>query len=802
MANQFEKAIRTLEFEKVLERLADAAQTEGARERAMRVRPQTSLSRIRRFQGQTSDALKLASVKGTPSFGGVTDVAGIVGRAEKEAILTPEELLRVAKLLRVARGLLDYINTDKRFETSLDEIFDRLIPNRFLEEKITRAIPAEDLIADEASPALGDIRRKMRGANARIKELLQKYTQGGNASKYLQDNIVTVRGGRYVVPVKAEYRNEVKGLVHDTSASGATLFIEPLSVVEANNELKFLEGQEAKEIERILSELSAHVAECSSALTLDYQNITELAFIFAKAELSHRMDGREPRMTEDGPVVLKRARHPLLDPKKVVPIDVMLGGDFDTLVITGPNTGGKTVTLKTLGLFSLMAQSGLHIPASDESALRVFDSIFADVGDEQSIEQSLSTFSSHMVNIVSIMEEVTEDSLVLFDELGAGTDPVEGAALAISILEETRAAGALCAATTHYAELKAFALDTEGVCNASCEFDINTLRPTYRLVIGTPGKSNAFAISEKLGLSKHIIDRAGALVSGENKRFETVIEQLEINRREMERDAKETERLRREYETFRRQADAEIEGLRASAERELERARQQAVSIVSSAKASSEFIFSQLEELQRKKESEHLAGELESARRQIRANLKASEGFIDPVIKRDTEGYVLPRPLEIGDEVILVNLDMTGKVMSTVDKDGCVQVQSGVIRTKVKVSEVMLVDGKTVSLKPSPDSKKPRMATQKSVRAAVARDFRPELDLRGEYTDDAWLKTDKYLDDAHLTGIKSVTLIHGKGTGALRKALWDRLKKDKRVASFRAGAYGEGDYGVTVVDLK
>ena len=800
MAN-FDKALKTLEFDKVLMQLAEAAQTEGAKERAMRVKPQTSLSRIQRLLAQTTDARKLMGIKGTPPFGGVKDISGAVDRADKGASLSPAELLLIAGVLNTARRLLDYINTDKRFDTSLDEVFDRLTPDRHLEERITRSIIAEDLIADEASLALADIRRKIRIANAKIKENLQKYTTGQTFTKYLQDNIVTMRNGRYVVPVKSEYRNEVKGLIHDTSSSGATLFIEPLSVVESNNELRFLQNEEKKEIEKILASLSASVAESASSIILDYQNITELAFIFAKAELSYRMDGYAPQISENGEVRLHRARHPLLDPKTVVPIDVVLGGEFDTLVITGPNTGGKTVTLKTLGLFSLMAQAGLHIPAAEDSTLPLFDSIFADIGDEQSIEQSLSTFSAHMVNIVSIMESLTEHSLVLFDELGAGTDPVEGAALAVSILEHTRERGAICAATTHYAELKAYALETDGVCNASCEFDIETLKPTYRLIIGTPGKSNAFAISAKLGIPETIIDRAKMLVSQDNKRFETVLEKLEVNRIEMERNAEESARLRREYEAERAAADKEIARARATAEKELERARAQAASIISSAKASSEYIFAELSALQKKRESAALAEELEASRRKIRVNLKESDAFIDPIIKRDTEGYKLPRPLKVGDEVILVNLDMQGKVTALADKDGMVSVQAGIIKTKVKENELMLVDGKTVQVQDK-GGKKPKMASQRSVRAAVSKDFRAELDLRGEYTDDAWFKVDKYLDDAVLLGIKSVTLIHGKGTGALRKALWEHLKRDGRVSSHRAGAFGEGDYGVTVVELK
>jgi len=796
----FEQAIKTLEFDKVLQQLAAAAQTDGAREKALRITPQTALHRIEKLLRQTTDARALMEIKGTPSFGAVVDITPMLDRAEKGASLSPAELLKVANVLRISRLLLDYIHTDKKLDTSIDEIFERLTANRFLEEKITRAIITEDLIADEASAALADIRRKIRNANSRIKENLQKYTTGQTFSKYLQENIVTMRGGRYVVPVKAEYRNEIKGLVHDTSASGATIFVEPLSVVEANNELRFLESQEAKEIEKILAELSAAVAETADALSLNYRNITEIAFVFAKAELSFRMNAAQPKLNDKGIVDLKHARHPLLDPKSVVPIDIRLGDDFDTLIITGPNTGGKTVSLKTIGLFALMAQSGLHIPVSGLSTICVFDKVFADIGDEQSIEQSLSTFSSHMVNIVSILREITKSSLVLFDELGAGTDPIEGAALATAILEHTRSIGARCAATTHYAELKAFALDTDGICNACCEFDVNTLRPTYRLIIGTPGKSNAFAISSKLGLPDEIVNRANALVSSDNKRFENVIEQLEINRMEMERSAKKTEQMRREYEEMKRGAEEQIRRDRAAAEKELEKARAQAANILASAKASSEYIFSQIEDLQKKKESRRLAEELEDARRRIRINLKESDAFIDPIIKQEVSDYTLPRPLKVGDRVILINLDMQGTVTAIADKDGMVAVQAGIIKTKVRENELMLVDGKTVSVQEN--SKKPKMASQKSVRAAVIREFRAELDLRGEYSDDAWFKTDKYLDDAAIAGIKSVTLIHGKGTGALRKVLWEKLKKDSRVKSFRAGAYGEGDYGVTVVDLK
>ena len=503
-----EKTLRTLEFDKIREMLAEHAMTEGAGGLCRSLMPSDRIEEINARQRKTADAVRLIGVKGTPSFGEIKDISDACERALKGATLTPRELLDVADLLRVCRRLLDYIRANRLFETSLDEIFERLIPNKQLEDKITRAIISEEMIADEASPALADIRRKIRVINIKIRDMLQRYTQNNEYSKYLQENIVTMRNGRYVIPVKVECKGEIKGLVHDTSSSGATLFIEPVAVVEANNELRELESKEAHEIERILAEMSDDVAASSPALLLNYRNITELAFIFSCGELSFAMNASEPKINKERVIELHRARHPLIAKGKVVPVDITVGNGYDTVIVTGPNTGGKTVTLKTLGLLSLMAQAGLQIPADDGSSVCVFDRVLADIGDEQSIEHSLSTFSSHMVNIVSILDDLTDKTLVLFDELGAGTDPTEGAALAVAIIERVRAAGVICAATTHYAELKAYALNTEGVRNASCEFDVETLKPTYKLIIGTPGKSNAFAISEKLGLDESIVIRA------------------------------------------------------------------------------------------------------------------------------------------------------------------------------------------------------------------------------------------------------------------------------------------------------
>ncbi len=795
--SQYERAIHTLEYDKILALLAQKAPTEGSRELALSLRPDNDPDRILRIQRETTEAKELQAIKGMPSFGLIKDVRDAADRAAKGAVLTPRELLDIANVLRTSRSLLEYSRTDRRGTTSLDEIFERLITDKKLEDRIYTAIISEEMIADEASPALADIRRKMRAANNRIKDSLQSFVNG-SYSKYLQENIITMRNGRYVIPVKVECKNDVRGLVHDTSASGATLFVEPLSVVEANNELRVLQVKEAGEIERILGELSASCAAIEPALNLNYQNITLLAFIFAKSELSFAMDAVPAKITGERKMNLIRARHPLLDPKKVVPVTITLGGENGTLVITGPNTGGKTVTIKTLGLFALMAQSGLHIPASDTSELCIFDDIFADIGDEQSIEQSLSTFSSHMVNIVGITEKVNGRSLVLIDELGAGTDPVEGAALAIAVLEKVHSVGALCAATTHYAELKAFALDTDGFINASCEFDVNTLKPTYRLIIGTPGKSNAFAISSKLGLSDEIVNRAKALVSEENKHFEDVIEKLEASRLQMDRDREEAARLKREFEAYKAENEKRIADELARAEHELEKARAQAVSIIESAKVSSDYVMEQLEKVKKERESANLASALEEGRRNIRKQLRESDSKVNPVTERVAEDYVLPRPLKKGDDVLLININKKGVVLDDPDKDGNVNVQAGIIKTRTKVKNLMLLNESKVTYT---DSQKKQMAADK-YRVTVSRDFKNEIDLRGQNGEDAWYMVDKYFDEAHIAGIHTLRLIHGKGTGALRMALWNYLKKDPRVISYRYGQYGEGDLGVTVVEVK
>lgn len=795
--NISEKILKTLEFDKVRLMLAESALTEGARQRAMLLSPSDDRDEILRRQKKTTDAKRLMNIKGAPSFGEARDISDACERALKGAVLTPRELLDIADILKVSSRLVEYIRVNKQFDTVLDEIFELITPNRVLENKITRAIIAEDMISDDASPELGNIRRKIKSVNSRIRDMLQHYTQNNDYSKYLQDNIVTMRNGRYVIPVKVECRNEIKGLVHDTSASGATLFIEPIAVVEANNDLRELSAKEAKEIERILADMSADVAEFSSALNFNYRNITELAYAFACAELSFRMDGNPPVITEKREIKLMRARHPLINKDKVVPVDAMIGDGYDTLIITGPNTGGKTVTLKTFGLLALMVQAGLHIPASDESSVCVFDRILPDIGDEQSIEQSLSTFSSHMVNIVSIVGQITDRSLVLFDELGVGTDPVEGAALAVAVIENVRKRGAMCAATTHYAELKVYALNTDGVKNASCEFDVETLKPTYKLIIGTPGKSNAFAISEKLGLPPEIVSRAKGIVSVDDRRFEDVIERLEKTRLELERQRDEAAELRADYERFKEESEKKYREKLAAAEHELAVAQKKATELLNSAKASSEFVFEQLDKAKKAKDAENFGEQLDARRRAVRQHLRENEDRLDPVVNREDEEYTLPRPLKVGDKVLIANINKRAVVMSLPDKRGNVSVRAGLIDTRTGVGNLRLIEDE-----PEITDKNGKKASKSDYCASRLREISPEIDLRGKTGDEAWAAVDKYFDDAIVAGIGTVRLIHGKGTGALRNALWKILKTDGRVKSFRIGQFGEGDSGVTVVELK
>ncbi|MBQ9941117.1 MAG: endonuclease MutS2 [Clostridia bacterium] len=788
----FEKAVKTLEFDKVLDMLCECASLEGAREKIRRTIPKTELSEVIRLQKETSDAKNLSVTKGLPSFMSVKPIEVAVERAEKSAILSIKELLNIEALLSAVRNMRIYSN-DLTEENSLYDYFSVLVPNNAYENKLKKSFLNEEQLADDASEKLYEIRTKIKRSNNKIRENMQKFITGNAYSKYLQENIITTRAGRFVIPVKAEARGEIKGLVHDTSASGATLFIEPLSVVELNNEIKVLQTEEARETERILSELSADCAAFSKELILNYNMLVELCAVFARSELSYKMSAISPKISGRKVIDFIHARHPLLDKKTAVPIDVRLGGTFNTLVITGPNTGGKTVTLKTIGLLSMMVQCGLHIPCSDGSIACVFDNVLGDIGDEQSIEQSLSTFSAHMKNIVVMLEEATENTLVLFDELGAGTDPVEGAALATAILENIRKRNILCAATTHYAELKAYAINTDGVENASCEFNIETLKPTYKLVIGTPGKSNAFLISLKLGLNNDIVESAKKYISREERQFEGTIQNLEKKRFEMEALRAEANKMRDEVKRIHDETVAEREKLLDSAQREVDRAKAEATRILKSAKAISDNVFDELDIIKKKREEERYNAEYDRAKEELRRQIRAGEKQVSDVDVDREEEYELPRELREGDKVIIAGLNREGCVIAFSGDD--VQVLSGSVKMKVPKKNLRLVN--------SIDTSKTNKQLKKSSGMISSRPVvRSEIDLRGQIGDDAWFMVDKYIDDLKLAGLHTATLIHGKGTGALRAALWRYLKQDKRISSFRMGMYGEGDSGVTVIELK
>ena len=786
------KSIHLLEFDKIRHMLSECAATDGAKQKALSIVPLSDMEKIISKQNNTTDAKALSMIKGSPSFFDVKDIKSATERARKGAMLSIKDLIACSAVFKCARTLKEYAGTEG-MQTSLAHIFERLTANRFFEEKFDRCILSEEMIADEASPELADIRRKMRQITVRIRDILQKYISSGR--KFLQEGIVTTRGGRYVIPVKSEYRSEVKGLIHDTSQSGSTLFIEPMSVVEANNEFRALEGKESREIERILYELSADVQQHADTIDLNYYNITELAYIFACAELSVKMNAAMPHIVNERKFDLRRARHPLLEKNKVVPVSLSMNKSDRMLIITGPNTGGKTVTLKTIGLFAMMAQSGLHIPADDDSTVCVFDDILADIGDEQSIEHSLSTFSSHMKSIISFIEDMSENSLILFDELGAGTDPVEGAALAASILEQVRITGALCAATTHYAELKSYAIGMEGVVNASCEFDVETLKPTYKLIIGAPGKSNAFAISQKLGLPEKIVTRARDMVENGARNFENVIEKLETARVELEKEKEEAALLKTEFEDFKKKSEKEILRRVSLSEKEAKANLERSRRLLDEARATSNYVFEELDKVRKEKESQNLSEKLAAAKRNVRQRVRDYDNALNPADEHyDDENYVLPRPLKKGDMVVHRNIGTKGTLVCDPDKNGNTVILMGAVKTRANVKDLRLLENESNEKK-----KKDSMASYK---ASVSKSFKPECDVRGMTGEEGWFVVDKYLDEAKVASVKSVTIIHGKGTGALRSALWRNFKSDNRIKNFRAGQYGEGDYGVTVVELK
>ena len=786
-----------LELDKVLELLAQHTSCEDARLAALSLEPQSDLMSAQALMNQTRDAHMLLARFGGPAFGGLINVNNALYRADAGSTLSLKELLNVASVLHVIRTISQWRSTNEGVATVLDVYFNALMPNRFLEDSITTAIISEEEIADNASPTLADIRRKIRTQESKVRDQLGKYTHNSNLSKYLQDNIITMRNGRYVIPVRNEYRGEVPGLVHDTSASGATVFIEPMPIVEANNQIKLLKNKEEDEIDRILAELSANVGSFANSIKSSYECAVELNLIFAKAQLAYAMRASVPQLNNEGIIELRRARHPLIDKNKVVPVDISLGTDFDTIVITGPNTGGKTVSIKTIGLMSLMAMCGLMLPVDDRSRISVFDHVLADIGDEQSIEQSLSTFSSHMTKIVKILELADDKSLVLIDELGAGTDPVEGAALAVSILEQLRNQGAKIAATTHYAELKSYALQTPGVINGSCEFDVQSLKPTYRLLIGIPGRSNAFAISKRLGISDEIIEHAQELVSNENVRFEDVVDRLEQSRAKMEKERDEARKIREEANRELEKAQkikADIETLR---QKEIEGAKGQALRITEQAKREAYQLLNDLEMLKKQQAKEKNAAEMaRRARAVIKKDLNAIDTASDPIVSLgNDEDYVLPRPLKIGDTVIIADIGNEATVVTLKDKKGLVTVQMGTMKTRVKEENLRLIEKKK-SVEKKRTVATGRMESRMNMKAQTS------VDLRGMTVEEGILELDRYIDHALRMGINEFTVIHGKGTGVLRSAVRDYLKKSKYVKTSRLGTFGEGEDGVSIVTLK
>lgn len=778
---------KALELDKILALLAEQTTIPDAYEQALKVEPAWGLFEVNELLKQTDDAYMLIGRFGAPSFGGMSNVANALRRAQAGGCLSTTELIKIAQALRVIRGIKEWRNKSAGIETSLNNHFESLTTNKFLEEKINTCIIGEDELSDNASPTLYDIRRKIRVAQSKAREVLDKIIHSSTYQKYLQDAIVTQRDGRYVVPVKSECRGNVAGLVHDTSSSGSTVFIEPMGVVQANNDIRVLESKEKSEIERILYELSVSCGSHADDIIESYNFAVELNLIFAKAQLGYKMKATMPKMNDKGVIDLKQARHPLIDDKHVVPTDITLGKTFDTLVITGPNTGGKTVSLKTIGLLTLMAMCGLMVPCAENSELSTFRRVLVDIGDEQSIEQSLSTFSAHMTNIIGILKLANHSTLALIDELGAGTDPVEGAALAMSILEKLRSKGAKIATTTHYAELKEYALRTENVENGCCEFDVKTLSPTYKLLIGVPGKSNAFAISKRLGMEDEVVDRARELVSAESRQFEDVVETLEERRQSLDKLLEQTKKELSQAKADREKAKAELERAKRDSQREIEKSKHEASLLLSKTKAQA---YALIDELEKAQKSKNLTSE---DRAKLKKNMRTLEDTADPVRKDTQDGsYKLPRDLKIGDKVLIFDIDKKAEVLELPEK-GQVLVQAGIIKTRVPLSNLRLLNDEKVTV-----PKRPERKVTKSVSARAE----TEIDLRGQTAIEAIIAVDQAIDTAILTNTHNLTIIHGKGTGVLRAEIHRHLKTHKAVKKFRLGTFGEGEAGVTIVELK
>ncbi len=792
-----EKYLNTIEFYEVLKLLSNEATLLPAKDKAMALLPFADYDDIVRSLKQTEDAFLLTAKFAAPSFGSPAEPKAMLLRAEMGGSLSIRELLIIADCLRTIRVLKEWReDISSETKTSLDELFECLAPNKYLEDKIHFAIKNSEELNDSASLKLSEIRRKIRSITSGIKDKLDSIVKSHSKSRYLQDNIVTQRDGRFVVPVKAEFKSEIPGIVHDTSSSGATLFVEPMSVVEANNELRVLFSAEREEIERILAELSAEVSSFSGAINNSYSCAVELNLIFAKASLAYKMRATVPILNKNGKITLKNARHPLIDKKRVVPISLTLGDEYNSLIITGPNTGGKTVTLKTVGLLTVMAMCGMMIPADDSSEISCFERILVDIGDEQSIEQSLSTFSSHIVNLVKILEEAPFNSLVLLDELGAGTDPIEGAALAKSILIRLSQLNARVLATTHYAELKSYALETDGVENASCEFDVETLRPTYRLLIGVPGKSNAFAIAGKLGIDEKIIKNAKSYISSENLRFEDILESLEKARQQAESDRVIAEEMMKNAAKQLKVAEIKLEQAEESKEKILEKARNDASYIIDDVRYKSNRLLNELLETKKSFSADNASDMLLRAKQSVGKTVRDLEKTSDPVGEKNKENYILPRALRVGDNVRLFDLNEKA-IVESISKDGKkVQVSFGTVKTWTKSDNLKLEEN---------DDNKPKsnkIRNISGIKSLAERDSRWEFDMRGMNCDEGIMELDRYIDQCLLSGIPSVTIIHGKGTGVLRNAVHDFLRRHSRVRSFRLGTFGEGENGVTIVEFK
>lgn len=785
---------KTLELDLILEKLAAECSCDDAKDLARGLKPAGDMAEVEMLLQQTEDALSLLARFGGPSFSGLKNVNNSLHRAAAGGSLNPKELLDIAYCLRALRTLDEWRNHSSGVKTSLDFFFEGITSNKYLETKILSCIVSEEEIADKASDTLFDIRKKIRSKENSIREKLDSLIHSSHYQQFLQEAIITQRNGRFVVPVKAECRGNVPGLVHDTSSTGATVFIEPASVVDANNDIKVLQGKERDEIMRILYELSAESGDFAESIKHSYESAIRLNLIFAKAHLAYKMKATKPILNNEGIICLKKARHPLIDPKKVVATDIALGDEYDTLVITGPNTGGKTVSLKTLGLLTLMTMCGLLIPVADRSRVSVFNNILVDIGDEQSIAQSLSTFSSHMVNIIDIMKKADDKSLILIDELGAGTDPVEGAALAVSIIEALREKGAVIAATTHYAELKAYALDTPGVTNGCCEFDIETLCPTYKLLIGVPGRSNAFAILKHLGMTQDVIDNAKAIVGSDNRDFEAVLEKLEASRHALEEERKVAEEMTERARKIEEKAQSEMDKIETLKARELDKAKREAQKLIDAAERKSSQFLLELDKLKKEQTSSNATEIARKTRRAVKAQMGKMDDLINPNELADNwdYDYKLPRNPVPGDRIVIKGIG-EGEVLEF--KNNNVFVKSGLLKTRVKLSDIMILD------KP----KKKPVKTQHNVYRTSSRadaDVKTEIDMRGETVDEALSELGLFIDRCVLNNIEEIRIIHGKGTGALRSAVTDYLKTHPNVSEYRLGRYGEGENGVTIAKLK